>query len=187
MNFRTPRIIGIAAAIVGLAMFLPLSASADETSELEAIREATEKYKDVNIALAAGFLPAPPVECVAAADLGLPPELGAVGIHYINPAMLKITATEPRVDGMSTHTDFLNPAILLYEPQAEARWFSLESRIWCFRKHGKRPGITPRRHLPDARGTPWPMMPRHPATKRTRSSHISTSMFGPSATTRMVR
>ena len=42
-----------------------------------------------------------------------------MGIHYINPAMLKITATEPRVDGMSTHTDFLNPAMLLYEPQAD--------------------------------------------------------------------
>ena len=40
-----------------------------------------------------------------------------MGIHYINPKLLKITAVEPRVDGDSTHTDFMNPAILLYEPQ----------------------------------------------------------------------
>ena len=26
---------------------------------------------------------------------------------------------QPRVDGKSTHTDFMNPAILLYEPQAD--------------------------------------------------------------------
>ena len=42
-----------------------------------------------------------------------------MGIHYINPQMLKITSTEPRVDGNSTHTDFMKPAILLYEPQAD--------------------------------------------------------------------
>lgn len=41
-----------------------------------------------------------------------------MGIHYINPQMLKITSTEPRVDGDSTHTDFMKPAILLYEPRA---------------------------------------------------------------------
>ena len=29
--------------------------------------------------------------------------------------MLKITARQPRVDGKSIHTDFMNPAILLYE------------------------------------------------------------------------
>ena len=33
--------------------------------------------------------------------------------------MLKITQVEPRVNGESTHTDFMNPAILLYEPQAD--------------------------------------------------------------------
>ena len=140
MNSRTPRIIGIAAAIVGLTMILPLSASADEASELEAIREATEKYKDVNVALAAGFIPAPPVECVAAADVGLPPELGAMGIHYINPAMLKITATEPRVDGMSTHTDFLNPAILLYEPQADGSLVLVGVENLVFQKAWKEAG-----------------------------------------------
>jgi hypothetical protein len=109
----------MAAAIVWPVTLLPLPATADEASELAAIRAATERYKDVNTALAEGFIPAPPVECIAAAAIGLPPELGGMRVHYINPAILKITATEPRVGGASTHTDFLNPAILLYEPQAD--------------------------------------------------------------------
>ena len=45
--------------------------------------------------------------------------MGAMGIHYIHPKMLKITATEPRVNGDGTHTDFQNPAILLYPPGAD--------------------------------------------------------------------
>ena len=118
MNIGTRRLAGIFAVIVAL-IGLPFYATADEASEIDAIRKATERFRDVNVALAEGFIPAPPGECVAAEAVGLPPELGAMGIHYINPAMLKITATEPRVDGMSTHTDFLNPAMLLYEPQAD--------------------------------------------------------------------
>lgn len=120
MPLKSCRSIGIAVAAMALtALALPHAAAADEASELAAIRNATEQYKDVNVALAAGYFPAPPGECVSAAHEGLPAEWGAMGIHYINPEMLKITATEPRVDGMSTHIDFLNPAILLYEPQAD--------------------------------------------------------------------
>ena len=42
-----------------------------------------------------------------------------MGIHYIHPAKLQINGTEPRVDGMSTYTDWAKPAILIYEPQAD--------------------------------------------------------------------
>lgn len=87
--------------------------------DLDALRAAAEKYKDVNVALAEGYIPDPSGHCVSAAEEGLPPELGGMGIHYLNPAALKITAGEPRVDGMSTHTDFMAPAILLYEPQED--------------------------------------------------------------------
>lgn len=90
-----------------------------EQVDLDAIRAAAEKYADVSVALADGFLLAPPGDCVTAEHEGLPAEWGAMGMHYIHPARLKITATEPRVDGESTHTDFLNPAILIYEPQAD--------------------------------------------------------------------
>jgi hypothetical protein len=42
-----------------------------------------------------------------------------MGVHYINPALLEVTATEPRVDGKATHTDWMRPSILIYEPQAD--------------------------------------------------------------------
>ena len=94
------------------------AASAAEV-DLDAVRAATEKYRDVNVALADGYILAPPGDCVTAAHEGLPAEWGAMGMHYIHPGRLQITATEPRVDGQSTYTDFVNPAILIYEPQAD--------------------------------------------------------------------
>lgn len=103
----------------GLSIFGVGSAGADEASEVAAVRAAAEKYKDINIALADGYIPDPAGHCVSAAAEGLPPEWGAMGIHYLNPAALQITASDPRVDGKSTHTDFQKPAILLYEPQAD--------------------------------------------------------------------
>ena len=42
-----------------------------------------------------------------------------MGIHYFRPDLLGITVTEPRVDGTGIYTDFLNPAVLLYEPQED--------------------------------------------------------------------
>jgi hypothetical protein len=58
--------------------------------------------------------------CETADMMGLPAAKGAMGIHYFRPDLLGITAPpNPRVDGASTHTDFLKPAILLYEPQAD--------------------------------------------------------------------
>ncbi len=111
---------GLAAAITGFAtLAVPNLANAHNVAaEIEKVRVATEKYNDVNVALAEGFVPAPPGHCITAATEGLPPEWGGMGIHYINPKMLKITATQPRVDGQATHTDFLKPSILLYEPRA---------------------------------------------------------------------
>ena len=85
---------------------------------LDEMRASVEKYKDVNVALADGYL-SPDNHCVSAEGEGLPPELGAMGIHYIHPALLKITQTEPRVDGESTYTDWSKPSILIYEPQAD--------------------------------------------------------------------
>jgi hypothetical protein len=51
--------------------------------------------------------------------MGRPASDGAMGIHFFRPDMLGITATAPRVDGVGTHTDFLTPAVLIYEPQAD--------------------------------------------------------------------
>ena len=102
------------------------------SEDLDVIRAATEKYKDVNIAMAEGFVPPPDGHCVSAAAEGLPAEWGAMGLHYINPELLQITGTEPRVNGNSTHTDFTRPAILLYEPQADGSLILLgiENLVW---------------------------------------------------------
>ena len=108
-------VMGFAAAGVPAA-----SGQADDVAEtIEAIRAAAERYTDVNVALAEGYIPDPSGECVKAGEHGLPPELGHMGIHYLRPDLLGITATEPRVNGTGTHTDFMDPAILLYEPQAD--------------------------------------------------------------------
>jgi hypothetical protein len=86
---------------------------------LQQIRQATEKYRDVNVALAEGFIAPPGNICDTAEMMGQPKELGAMGIHYFRPDLLGITQVEPRVDGNGTHTDYFQPAILIYEPQAD--------------------------------------------------------------------
>ena len=100
-----------------LTALAPIAALADEV-DLDTMRASVEKYKDINVALAEGYI-TPDNRCVSAEAEGLPAELGAMGIHYIHPAMLQITGTEPRVNGESTYTDWSQPSILIYEPQAD--------------------------------------------------------------------
>jgi hypothetical protein len=95
----------------------PSAAPAEPT--LEEVRAATERFRDVDVALAEGYLRDPFDVCETADMMGRPAEDGAMGIHFFRPDLLGITATAPRVDGTGTYTDFLNPAILIYEPQAD--------------------------------------------------------------------
>lgn len=87
---------------------------------LAQVRAATERFMDVNVALAEGYVRDPANMCDTADMMGRPAELGAMGIHFFRPDLLGITGDpNPRVDGSGTHTDFRNPAILIYEPQAD--------------------------------------------------------------------
>ncbi len=86
---------------------------------LNALRAASEKYKDVKAAEADGYIRDPMNFCVTSTFEGQPAQLGGMGIHYFRPDVLKITATAPRIDGAGTHTDFLQPSVLIYEPQAD--------------------------------------------------------------------
>ena len=87
---------------------------------LAEIRGATERFRDIAVALAEGYIRDPADMCETADMMGKPSELGAMGIHYFRPDMLGITAPpNPRVDGAGQHTDFLKPAILIYEPRAD--------------------------------------------------------------------
>jgi hypothetical protein len=87
---------------------------------LAELRRATERFRDVNVALAEGYIRDPFDMCDTAEMMGRPASLGAMGVHYFRPDLLGITAPpSPRVNGTGTHTDFQRPSILIYEPQAD--------------------------------------------------------------------
>lgn len=101
------------------ALLLSGTAGAEDLS-LDALRAANERFKDVNVALAEGYIPDPSGHCVSAEAEGLPAELGGMGMHYLRPDLLQLAPPGgERVDGTGTHTDWAQPAILLYEPQAD--------------------------------------------------------------------
>lgn len=108
---------GLVLLALAAVSFCPMVASAADVS-LDDMRKAVDKYKDVKVALADGYI-LPENHCVSAANSGLPPELGAMGLHYIHPGQLEITGTAPKVDGKSTYTDWMKPSVLIYEPQAD--------------------------------------------------------------------
>lgn len=87
---------------------------------LAEIRKATERFSDIDVALAEGYVRDPANMCETADMMGKPRELGGMGIHYVRFDLLGVSAPpNPRVDGTGTHTDFLNPGVLIYEPQAD--------------------------------------------------------------------
>jgi hypothetical protein len=105
-----------AVAVLGVAV----SNAASEQPSLQDVRAATERFQDVNVALKEGYMRDPMNICDTAEMMGKPAELGAMGIHFFRPDLLGITAPpNPRVNGNGTHTDFLKPAVLLYEPQKD--------------------------------------------------------------------
>jgi hypothetical protein len=87
---------------------------------LAEVRAATERFQDVDVALAEGYIRDPGDMCETADMMGRPASAGAMGVHYFRPDLLGIIAAPgARVNGTGTYTDFLAPAILIYEPQAD--------------------------------------------------------------------
>lgn len=110
------------AALVSAACAAPNSAGAPGPGEpaLAEVRANTERFQDVNVALAEGYIRDPFDLCETAEMMGRPAAQGAMGIHYFRPDLLGVTRPpSPRVDGEGVYTDFRNPAILIYEPQAD--------------------------------------------------------------------
>lgn len=95
--------------------------ASDMSSELARIRQATQRFRDINVALSEGYVIPPPGHCVDAQGEGEPRQLGAMGIHLVRPDLLGITAVSPRVNGVGTNTDFTRPTVLVYEPQPQGR------------------------------------------------------------------
>lgn len=149
------------ACAVALAMAAPAVLQAQD-ADLDDLRLALEKYQDVNVALADGYIPDPSGHCVSAAAEGLPAELGGMGIHYLHPGRLGITGTDPRVDGTGTHTDFTQPSILLYEPQADGSLVLVGVENLVFEEAWKAAGHA---EPPMFNGRPWDRMADDPATE----------------------
>lgn len=129
-------IIGAAVLTAVTAICLPGAKATAATGEptLEQIRAATAKYQDVKVALADGYIADPANMCETASMMGRDPTVGAMGIHYFRPDLLGITAPpNPRVDGTGTHTDWLKPGILIYEPQADGslKLVALENLVFA--------------------------------------------------------
>ncbi len=108
----------LAAAVATVSSAGPAPGPGEPT--LEEVRHATERFRDVDAALADGYIRDPFNLCDTAAMMGRPASLGSMGIHYFRPDLLGITAPpSPRVSGVGTHTDFRKPSILIYEPQQD--------------------------------------------------------------------
>jgi hypothetical protein len=108
----------VAAGMVSKSSARPAPGPGEPT--LDEVRQATERFRDVNVALAEGYIRDPFNLCETAAMMGRATALGSMGIHYFRPDLLGITAPpSPRVNGVGTHTDFRKPSILIYEPQAD--------------------------------------------------------------------
>lgn len=135
-------------------------------AEVAAIRAATQKYRDVNVAIAEGYI-AHPV-CMVAANEGAPRQLGGMGVHYFRPDLLGITGTEPRVDGNGTHTDFMQPSILVYEPQSDGsmQLLAIENLVW--EKAWREAGHT---QPPDFHGYEYYHIVDNPATPDVDEAH----------------
>jgi hypothetical protein len=91
--------------------------SAAPAKLVQAVRDATKPYTDVNAATAAGYGPA--FGCVSG------PDHGAMGVHYINGPLVG--------DGL---IDATKPEALIYEPQADGTMrlvgveFIVDSATW---------------------------------------------------------
>jgi hypothetical protein len=136
-------------------------ASAFEPTLAE-VRQATERFRDVNVALEEGYIRDPMDICETAPMMGLPAEDGAMGIHFFRPDLLQITATEPRVDGTGIHTDFLLPAVLIYEPQADGSLELVAVENLVFMKAWEEAGNDA---PPTFHGVAWDRMVDDPATE----------------------
>ena len=135
--------------------------AADEPT-LAQVRQATERFRDVNVALAEGFIRDPSNTCETAEMMGKPASLGAMGVHYFRPDLLGITAPpSPRVDGNGTHTDFNQPAILIYEPQADGSMELVAVENLVFKASWKRAGNS---EPPSFHSVPYDNMFDDPAT-----------------------
>jgi hypothetical protein len=131
--------------------------------DLTTVRAATERFRDIKVALAEGYVRDPENMCDTADMMGRPASAGAMGIHYFRPDLLGITAPpNPRVNGTGTHTDFLKPGILIYEPQHDGSLELVAVENLVFKKAWHAAG---NQSAPTFQGVAYDLMQDDPATK----------------------
>jgi hypothetical protein len=141
----------------------PRYAPAPGEPTLDEIRAATIRFRDVDVALAEGYIRDPMDMCVTAEMEGFPAEHGAMGIHYFRPDLLGITGPpNPKVDGTGTHTDFRTPAVLIYEPQPDGSLELVAVENLVFIRAWEAAG---HRQPPTFHGRTWDRMVDDPATE----------------------
>src|SRR5678815_4849986 len=153
--------LGFATAAAAVKTTRPHAAATREPS-LNELRTATARYKDVNVAIAEGYIRDPGNICDAAEMMGKPKELGVMGIHFFRTDLLGITGPpNPRVDGTGTYTDFNKPSILIYEPQADSSLQLVAVENLVFIKAWEQAGnMAP----PSYQGVPYDLMADDPMT-----------------------
>lgn len=139
-----------------------LAASPPGEPSLEQVRAATERFRDINVALAEGYIRDPMNLCETAELLGRPASMGAMGIHFFRPDLLGITRDKPRVDGNGMHTDFRKPAVLIYEPQAGGSLELVAVENLVFQKSWHAAG---HERPPSFQGVEYDLMSDDPATE----------------------
>jgi hypothetical protein len=161
--------IALAVSLLGLSIVAATAAARipNRTStpepDLAAVRAATERFRDVKVAEAEGYMREPTNMCDAAEMMGKPASLGVMGIHFLRPDLLGITGPpNPRVDGTGTHTDFTKPAVLIYEPQADESLQLVAIENLVFIKAWEAAG---NKAPPSFQGVPYDRMVDDPATK----------------------
>lgn len=128
---------------------------------LDQIRTDTEKYADVAVAEAEGYMKDPSGMCVTAAMAGAPPEQGSMGIHWLSPRLLGITAEQPRVDGNDAVIDPAQPEVLVYEPQADGSMKLVAAEYMVFKAAWDAANPAP----PSLAGQEFYLMADDPATE----------------------
>lgn len=129
---------------------------------LDQVRSLTERFRDVDVALAEGYIRDPMNMCVTAESEGRPADEGAMGIHYLRPDLLGLAEPGPRVDGVGTNTNFRSPAILIYEPQEDGSLELVAVENLVFIKAWEAAGNTA---PPTFHGHPFDRMVDDPATE----------------------
>jgi hypothetical protein len=160
----TSRIWMIAAGILVItgAVFALRRDDVAAEPDLAAVRKATERFQDVKVALAEGYIRDPFDLCDTAEMMGRPAALGAMGVHYFRPDVLGITGPpNPKVSGTGIHTDFLTPSILIYEPQENGSLELVAVENLAFADAWKAAGHT---EPPSFHGVAYNFMADDPAT-----------------------